>query len=268
MGKCAYCGKHFEGSYSFCSTKCGVEYNEKKAEGKIDDSSGEWWLLSIIFKNWKIVLIFCIVVYVIDFFSGSKKSDNSVYETKDTTNTSTNTDISEKISEPEPKPVKEVTESEIIKDLKENRIANILDGSRNLKYEVLKGDLNKDGNLDYIVTYCIEATDDDRDVGGGNALANMTCVNEGMVAYLIYLTPNARLTTLHCDNDYFSRLKESLKSGTTSFKINNINSDGTITCNTVAYKDDDARCCPSDEADIQMKLILNSNGTYNFQKVQ
>jgi hypothetical protein len=166
----------------------------------------------------------------------------------------------------EPPAEKEVTESEIITDLKENRIANLLASGRELNHTILKGDLNQDGNQDYIVTYCLVATDKDRDAGGGNALANMMCVNEGMVIYLVKPKTGTSFSSIHYDTDKFYNVKEYVKPNTVSFNINRINDDGTIVCNTTGYKDDDPRCCPSDEAQINLKLISNSDGTVRFEK--
>ena len=63
MGKCTCCGNNFEGNFSFCSTKCGMKYVGRSYES----NTNEWRLLTIFFKNWEIVLMIIIVMYVIDF---------------------------------------------------------------------------------------------------------------------------------------------------------------------------------------------------------
>jgi hypothetical protein len=110
-----------------------------------------------------------------------------------------------------------------------------MDG-RQVKMNILFGDLNGDGKEDAFIDWCIEATDKDREVeGGGNAMMFLGCWEEGYSVYINngkewLLTSDKRKSEYHTDGFAFS--------------VDFINS-GKIICSREAYAEDDARCCPS-----------------------
>src|SRR5688572_5054796 len=76
-----------------------------------------------------------------------------------------------------------------------------LDG-RNAKIKIHFGDLDGDGLKDAFIDWCIEATDDDRDVGGGNAMAFLMCREAGFSVYIN--TDNGFVLMADKDKDYFT----------------------------------------------------------------
>jgi len=109
-----------------------------------------------------------------------------------------------------------------------------LDG-RTAKMEILFGDLNGDGVKDAFIDWCIEATDDDRDAGGGNALMFLQCMEEGFAVYI--KTENEYVISADKGKSYFTDEGFSFEAE----KIEN----GKIICSNLSYADDDPRCCPS-----------------------
>jgi hypothetical protein len=112
-----------------------------------------------------------------------------------------------------------------------------LDG-RELKLTIFSGDINGDGQPDFIISYCIQATDKDRDAGGGNALMNLVCMQDGIAAYI------------KSGNDYILKAEKSMD----NFKIYTDNEiffevkgieNGKILCQSTAYGPADPRCCPT-----------------------
>jgi hypothetical protein len=109
-----------------------------------------------------------------------------------------------------------------------------LDG-RKAKMTVLFGDLNGDGIKDAFIDYCIEATDKDRDTGGGNAMMFLECMESGFAVYI------------KTGNDYILQADKGKDSFTdegfeyNAEKIEN----GKIICSNISFADDDPRCCPS-----------------------
>jgi hypothetical protein len=109
-----------------------------------------------------------------------------------------------------------------------------LDG-RIAKMTILFGDLNGDGVNDAFIDWCIEATENDQDVGGGNALMFLKCVEEGFSVYM------------KTGNDYLLKADK---------RKDNFNDEGflycadkienrKIICSSTSYAEDDPRCCPS-----------------------
>ena len=109
-----------------------------------------------------------------------------------------------------------------------------LDG-RTAKMKILFGDLNGDGIKDAFIDWCIEATDNDRDAGGGNALMFLQCMEEGFAVYI--KTGNNYILTVDKGKDYFS--DEGF-----AYEADKIES-GKIICSNIFYANDDPRCCPS-----------------------
>lgn len=109
-----------------------------------------------------------------------------------------------------------------------------LDG-RTAKIKVLFGDLNADGIKDAFIDWCIEATENDRDAGGGNALMFLQCMEEGFSVYI--KTGKEYVLTADKGKDYFTDEGFSYD----VVKIEN----GKIICSNLSYADDDPRCCPS-----------------------
>jgi hypothetical protein len=109
-----------------------------------------------------------------------------------------------------------------------------LDG-RTAKMKILLGDLNNDGVKDAFVDWCIEATDEDRDAGGGNALMFLKCMEEGFSVYI--KTGNEYVLLADKGKSYFTDEGFSFDAA----KIEK----GKIFCSNLSYADDDPRCCPS-----------------------
>jgi hypothetical protein len=121
-----------------------------------------------------------------------------------------------------------------------------LDG-RIAKMKILFGDLNGDGIKDAFIDWCIEATDNDRDAGGGNALMFLECMEHGFTVYI--KTGNEYILTADKGKDYFTDEGFAYDAD----KIEN----GKIICSNVSYADDDPRCCPSLKRTIY--LIFQNN---------
>ena len=138
----------------------------------------------------------------------------------------------------------QITGEQTVKTKFKTYITPRLDG-RQLKTNVLQCDLNADNQTDFVIDYCVQATDADRDAGGGNALMNLACMEEGIAVYLKQGSDYA----LSVDKS-----KEAFKEfDDISIKV--IKIDGkAIVCETSGYKDDDPRCCPSLKKEIYLKL--------------
>ena len=106
---------------------------------------------------------------------------------------------------------------------------------RNLGRTVIFGDLNGDGIKDAFIDWCVEATDDDRFAGGGNALMFLSCIDEG---FSVYIRKGGEyvLTT--------NKSKDSFTDYDFSYQANKI-INGKIICSTNKYANNDPRCCPS-----------------------
>jgi hypothetical protein len=109
-----------------------------------------------------------------------------------------------------------------------------LDG-RSAKMTILFGDLNGDGIKDAFIDYCIEATDQDTDAGGGNALMFLQCMGQGFAVYI--KTGSEYVLKADKGKDYFTDEGFAYDAD----KIEN----GKIICSNISYADDDPRCCPS-----------------------
>jgi hypothetical protein len=120
-----------------------------------------------------------------------------------------------------------------------------LDG-RNLKMTVFSGDLNGDGQKDYLISYCVEATDKDKDAGGGNAMMNLTCMLDGIAVYIKSGTDYSLKAEKSMDNFKIYTEDE------VSFDVVGIEK-GNILCQSTAYGKDDPRCCPSIKKSVYVK---------------
>lgn len=117
---------------------------------------------------------------------------------------------------------------------------------RTSKMKVIFGDLNGDGVNDAFIDWCIEATDDDQDAGGGNALMFLQCVKEGFSVYI------------KTGNDYVlmaDKLKNNFTDEGFSYEADKIDN-GKIFCYNTSYAEDDPRCCPS----LKRKIYLVFKG--------
>jgi hypothetical protein len=121
-----------------------------------------------------------------------------------------------------------------------------LDG-RTAKMKVLFGDLNGDGIKDAFIDWCIEATDNDRDAGGGNALMFLQCEEEGFTVYI----KTGKEYVLIADKGKDNFTDEGFAYD--AYKIENEK----IFCSNISYADDDPRCCPSLKRTIY--LIFQNN---------
>ena len=120
-----------------------------------------------------------------------------------------------------------------------------LDG-RELKMTVFTGDVNGDGQKDYVISYCVEATDKDRDAGGGNAMMNLTCMLDGIAVYIKSGTDYSLKAEKSMDNFKIYTEDE------VSFDVVGIEK-GNILCQSTAYGKDDPRCCPSIKKSVYVK---------------
>jgi hypothetical protein len=109
-----------------------------------------------------------------------------------------------------------------------------LDGRRP-NMTIIFGDLNGDGIKDAFIDWCIEANDEDRDVGGGNALMFLDCMEEGFSVYI--KKGNEYVLTADKGKDYFT--DEGFP-----YNADKIEK-GKIFCSNISYAEDDGRCCPS-----------------------
>lgn len=109
---------------------------------------------------------------------------------------------------------------------------------RNLAVSFKMGDLNADGSQDAAAYYCLEATDEDRYAGGGNALANLRCLDEGIVAFL--RAGDRYVAKAHTSIEKVRQVDD------VSYSLLGIRN-GRIQVQAVAYGPYDPRCCPSQE---------------------
>lgn len=114
-------------------------------------------------------------------------------------------------------------------------IAPRLDGHE-FTYKIFKSDLNSDSMSDYVLDYCIQATDEDRDVGGGNAMMNYRCVQEGIA---IFIQKGGKfIFEKDVDKSEFSSYEDVF------FDVDEVYGN-TIICEGTRYDKEDPRCCPS-----------------------
>jgi len=124
-----------------------------------------------------------------------------------------------------------------------------LDG-RELKLKLFIGDINGDGLTDYLISYCVQATEQDKEAGGGNAAANLVCMQDGIAVYI------------NTGNDYILKAEKSMdnfkeySASEVSFEVKGI-INGKIVCESTAYGADDPRCCPSV---IKKTYVMYENG--------
>lgn len=121
-----------------------------------------------------------------------------------------------------------------------------LDG-RTARINVLFGDLNGDGVKDAFIEWCIQANDEDRDAGGGNALMSLECIEEGFSVYI--KEGNEYVLKADKGKEYFT------EEGIT-YEADKIEK-GKVICSNMSYSDDDPRCCPSIKRTIY--LIYKNN---------
>jgi hypothetical protein len=180
------------------------------------------------------------------FTDNLKDEGTDEEDEKETESTKTENNIfePEKVEEPI------LTEQKVLNDLKTNQIPNLLDGKRNLDYKILGGDLNQDGNQDYIIKYCIKPNSSDLDAGGGNAMSNLTCVNQGLVLYIVQ--GKSYVIVKYVENDYETLFRRYINN-VSNTELLGINDRGLIEFKVTAYKDDDPRCCPSDIQELNIK---------------
>jgi len=117
---------------------------------------------------------------------------------------------------------------------------------RTISMTTLFGDLNGDSLADAFVDWCIDATDDDRDAGGGNALMFISCIESGFAVY-IRMGSTFRKVTDVSDYDFS-------EAGFFPFGAERI-TNGKIICTSSGYAEDDPRCCPSLKGSIYLRLI-------------
>ncbi len=122
-----------------------------------------------------------------------------------------------------------------------------LDGHE-LKIKLFSGDLNGDGQTDFLIQYCIQATNEDRDAGGGNAMMNLACIQEGIAVY-IKENNNYTLKTDKNMEDFKVYLENEV-----SFDVLGIENKKII-CQSTSYGADDPRCCPSKKNRVIVKFI-------------
>ncbi len=115
---------------------------------------------------------------------------------------------------------------------------------RTISTNILFGDLDRDGLDDAFVAWCIDATDEDRGAGGGNALMLMSCVKDGFAVYL----RSGKMFRLAADvsRDDFA------ESGYLPLSADSIHA-GRVYCSAYGYTDDDPRCCPSLNGSIYLR---------------
>lgn len=139
----------------------------------------------------------------------------------------------------------QTTAEQIVKKKFKTYISPRLEGHP-LKTNVIQGDLNGDNQTDFLIDYCIQATEEDRDVGGGNALMNLACIDEGIAVYLKQGIDY--VLTVDKSKEAFKAFED------ISFDIKKIEV-GFIVCETTGYKDDDPRCCPTLKKTVYLKLM-------------
>jgi hypothetical protein len=127
-----------------------------------------------------------------------------------------------------------------------NYLSTRRDG-RTVKMEILFGDLNSDGVKDAFIDWCIEANDADRNVGGGNALMSLACIEEGFSVYIN--TGNNYVLSAENGKDKFTE-------GEPNCTVDSIEN-GKIICSILSYTDSDPRCCPSMKKTFY--LVLKNN---------
>ncbi len=86
----------------------------------------------------------------------------------------------------------------------------------------------------------------DRNAGGGNAMMNLECIDEGTCIYL-----SIEIRMWYSNTEYES-LKQSMQNDISKVEILDINN-GVIRFKITAFKEDDPRCCPSDEKIVEYK---------------
>lgn len=132
---------------------------------------------------------------------------------------------------------------ELIGQRHRQHLARLAQG-RTISTNILFGDLDGDSLEDAFVAWCIDATDEDREAGGGNALMLMSCVEDGFAVYL----RSGKMFRLAADvsRDGFA------ESGYLPLSADSINS-GRVYCSAYGYTDDDPRCCPSLNGSIYLR---------------
>jgi hypothetical protein len=118
-----------------------------------------------------------------------------------------------------------------------------LDG-RKAKMKIFFDDLNKDGLKDAFIDWCIEATDDDRDVGGGNALSFLQCMENGFSVYIN--TGGSFVLKADKDKDYFT--DEGF-----AYDVDKVGNEK-VYCSNMAYAEGDGRSWPTLKRSMYLKF--------------
>lgn len=265
-GSCKWCGHHTERTEKInyvnlylCSTKCETEYVDAINSGKTQAPQQNIVDRALIGIRNLVILVFVIMcIYALIF--GDKSSSTSTSNTatsEDSTEVVTNESGSSSNSSTDAAQIDEsLTEEFVLNNLKTDVLKNADIENRTLNKSVFKGDLDGNGTEDYLVKYCIEANDDDRNAGGGNAMMNLECIDEGIC---IYISTEKRMWY---SNTEYESLKQSMQNDISKAEILDINN-GVIRFKITAFKEDDPRCCPSDEKIVEYKYTSKGLSSAN-----
>jgi len=133
-----------------------------------------------------------------------------------------------------------------VKKLQTKRLYAQMEG-RNLNCKIFVDDFDRDGFQEAFMYYCIEASDQDRNAGGGNALMNLMCVGNGLAFYRKIDSKWKLMEDVPLDQvinaDLFFELE----------KVKDLKIYGSWK----TYSDDDPRCCPSIKKTVYLQIQNN-----------